>query len=53
MVTVIEAEAADNGGFIDRDGGKKLGDCHCLLGNLAVEYGTGDELCLDLLLFDR
>lgn len=32
VVTVVEAEAANNGGFIRKDGGKRLGDCHCLLG---------------------
>ena len=37
VVTVIEAEAANNGGLVDRDGGKKLGDCHFLLGNEAVK----------------
>lgn len=51
VVTVVEAEAANNGGFIRRDGGKKLGDCHCLLGNEAVEYGTGNKVCPNLFLF--
>lgn len=53
VVTIVEAEAADNGCFIDRDGGKKLGDCHYLLGDETVEDGTRDEVCLDLFLFDR
>lgn len=53
VVTVVEAEAANNGGLIDRDGGKKLGDCHFLLGDEAVEYGTRDEVCLDFFLIDR
>lgn len=51
-VTVVEAEAANNGGFTRRDGGKKLGDCHCLLGNEAVEYGTGDKVSLNPFLLD-
>lgn len=53
VVTVIEAEAADDWSFVDRNGWKKLGDCHFLLGDEAVEYRTGDEFCLDLSLFDR
>ena len=53
VITVIETEAADQRGFLDRDGGKKLGDCHCLLRDETIEYGTSDEVCLDLFLFDR
>lgn len=52
MVAVIEAEAADDGSFFDGNGGKKLSDCHFLVGDEAVEHGTRDEVCLDLFLFD-
>lgn len=51
VITVVEAEAADNGGFINRDGRKKLGNCHFLLSDKAVKYGARDEVCLDLFLF--
>ena len=53
VVTIVEAETADDGSLLDGDGGKKLGNCHGLLGDNSVEYGTGDEVCLDLFLFDR
>ena len=53
VVTVVEAKAADEGGFVDRDGGEKLGDCHCLLGYKPVEDGTANQLCLDAFLLDR
>ena len=52
VVAVVEAEAADEGGFLDGDGGKELGDCHCLVGDEAVEDGSRDDFCFDLFLVD-
>ena len=52
MVTVVEANAADDGGFLDGDGGKKLGDCHCPLRDGAAKYGAVDKVHFDLFLFD-
>lgn len=52
VVAVVEAEAADEGGFVDGDGGEELGDGHCLVGDEAVEEGSRDEFCFDLFLVD-
>ena len=52
VVAVVETEAADDGGFVDRDGREELGDGHFLVRDEAVEYGAGDEVGLDRFLFD-
>lgn len=48
VVAVVEAQAADDGGFGDGDGGEELGDSHFFGGDVAVEEGACDEVCGDL-----
>ena len=38
VVTIVESEATDDGGFFDGDWRKEVGDCHRLVRDEAVEY---------------
>lgn len=52
VVAVVEAQAADERDFVHGERGEELGDCHCSVGDGAVEYGARDEFRFDLFLLD-